>query len=172
MPEGPDQESAFDALWALSGKRTIEKLHAFLLERDGEAPSIRTLYGWRSRYRWGDRIARLERQAREKRDEAKVAELEAMLERHATLAVMLETKVAELLPDIDIDSVTLEGLARALDLAIKLERLARGEPSDRMEIQGEGSGFEPFERFDKEELRRFAEESARLLDGARDEEPE
>ena len=56
MPESTRHRFAFDRYLQLGSKRSIEKLHA-VLAAEGDAHSLRTLYGWSSRYRWQDRIA-------------------------------------------------------------------------------------------------------------------
>ena len=63
MAETTRHREAFDAYWRLGGERSIERLHAVLGAR-GKAPTDRTLYEWSRRFRWQDRIARLEREAK------------------------------------------------------------------------------------------------------------
>lgn len=86
MPESTRQREGFDAYWELGAERSIERLHEVLTQAqrgNRSAPVLRTLYEWSSRYHWQDRIERLERQAREAADGARVDGLREMYERQA-----------------------------------------------------------------------------------------
>ena len=169
MPEDTRQREAFDAYWALGAERSIELLRQSLAEQGESAPGVRTLYSWSSRYRWRDRITQLEREAREAGDQAKVAALEEMYERQAKLGLLLQQTGAEWLTQ-QTEEVSPEAAVRAVTEGAKLERLARGEPTERTALQGEVDVHEQFEEFSDDELRLLAQEGARLLARARREE--
>ena len=174
MPEGARQEAAFDRYWAMGAERSIERLCGKLAkDEDGQrsVPSVRTLYEWSSRYRWQDRIARLERQAREAADEARVEALREMYDRQAREALLLQQRGTEWLTEFEAGQASPQAAIRAIVEGAKLERLARGEPSDRTAQEGTTDGQEQLARFTDEELELLAQQAERLVDGAGEEEP-
>ena len=68
MPENAKHRHAFDAYWMLGSERTIEQLHA-VLRGEGRAPSRRTLFEWSRTYRWQERLARIEEEAKRAEDD-------------------------------------------------------------------------------------------------------
>lgn len=85
------------------------------------------------RERWQERLSEVERQAKE-RVEKKLAEtLEAMTERHLRSLRVIQGKALEALRTMTLG--TAMDAVRALDLAIRQERVIRGEPGERSEIQ-------------------------------------
>ena len=53
-----------------------------------------------------------------------------MAERHAKLAMAFQQRVAQRLQEIDPAELSPADMARWLDIATKLERLSRGEPTE------------------------------------------
>ena len=137
MAETTKHRQAFDLYWRLGSQRSIEKLHSSLAERQGRSPSLRTLYEWSSRYHWLSRISRLEREAREAEDAARVAEIRDMQDRQAKAGLLLQQKGLEWLVALDVEDATPEAAVRAISEGAKLERLARGEATERQEMNGE-----------------------------------
>jgi len=85
---------------------------------------------WHSKYEWVKRAeAYDEYLERRKREEHEKAILE-MAERHARLAVAFQQKIAQRIQMIDPNELTPQDLARWLEIATKLERLSRGEPTE------------------------------------------
>ena len=125
MTESTKHRRAFDRYWRLGEHRSLERLHA-ALEADGEAPSLRTLSGWSSKYGWQERIADLERAASEADREAQIAELRGMAERHAKEGLLLQQKGAQWLAALTADQVTAPTAIRAITEGVRLEREARG----------------------------------------------
>ena len=113
MTESTKHRRAFDRYWRLGEHRSLERLHA-ALEADGEAPSLRTLSGWSSKYGWQERIADLERAASEADREAQIAELRGMAERHAKEGLLLQQKGAQWLAALTADQVTAPAAIRAI----------------------------------------------------------
>lgn len=136
MPESTRHRRAFDEYWDLGAARSIEALHT-LLQSKGGAPGVRTLYEWSRRYRWQDRIARLEQEARRADDESRVTALREMYDRHAREALLLQQRGAEWLTTVGDERVTVDGAIRAIVEGARMERLARGESTERMETSGE-----------------------------------
>jgi len=85
---------------------------------------------WHSKHKWVKRAeAYDEYLERRKREEHEKAILE-MAERHARLAVAFQQKIAQRIQMIDPNELTPQDLARWLEIATKLERLSRGEPTE------------------------------------------
>jgi hypothetical protein len=124
MAESTKHRHAFARYFRLGAERSIEKLHA-AMRAEGKAPSLRTLYDWSSRHDWQDRIAEFESEARETEQEVFVAEIREMNERHAQEALLLQQKGAEWLAATDAEAATPAAAIRAIDVGIRLERVAR-----------------------------------------------
>ena len=137
MAETTKHRQAFEHYWQLGSQRSIEKLRAALAEKPGRAPSLRTLYEWSSRYHWQSRMARLEREARDAEDTARLAAIKDMQERQAKAGLLLQQKGLEWLVAMQAEQATPEAAVRAISEGAKLERLARGEATEREEINGE-----------------------------------
>lgn len=167
MPESTRQREAFDRYWALGAERSVETLHAVLRAEAGPAgkgPGLRTLYAWSSRYRWQDRVQELERTATAAADEARLAALREMYERQAREGLLLQQKGTEWLRDVPGAEATPDAGIRALVEGAKLERLARGEPSDRTQTKEQSDDDRDiFAGFSDEELRLLVDEAERLV---------
>ena len=134
MPETTRHRQAFDAYWRLGAERSIERLHAALTAA-GKAPTLRTLYEWSRRFRWQYRIADFERKARRAEDEARVQALGDMYERQAREGLLLQQRGTEWLAAMEGEDATADTAIRAITEGARLERIARGEPTDRQEVQ-------------------------------------
>jgi hypothetical protein len=88
-----------------------------------------------ARERWQQRVAELERQAREGAERKALESLEGMNLRHLKSLKIIQGKALEALRTMPL-STAMEAV-RALDMAIRQERLIRGEPSDRTAISVE-----------------------------------
>lgn len=84
------------------------------------------------RERWQERVLELERQARESAEKRALESLEGMNLRHLKSLKIVQGKALEALRTMPL-STAMEAV-RALDMAIRQERLIRGEPSDRTAI--------------------------------------
>lgn len=162
MPESTRHRRAFERYWRLGSERSIEKLHA-AMSSEGSGPSLRTLYEWSRRYRWQDRLADLERQARAAEDEARVAAIREMQERQAKEGLLLQQKGAEWLAQIETEHASPEAAIRAVVEGARLERLARGEATERTEIRDDTDP--KLQRLSEKELDRLIE----LAEGLRGE---
>lgn len=99
-------------------------------ERGGKRISVKFLGRWSSRYNW---VARcevyddyIERRKREEREK----DILEMAERHARIAVAFQEKVAERLQQLNPAELEPRDLSKWLDVAVKVERLSRGEPTE------------------------------------------
>ena len=82
-----------------------------------------------SRENWQERIHDVERKARRASEEKAVESLEMMNDRHLKSLRVIQGKALEALKAMPLNS-GMEAV-RALDLAIRQERVVRGEPGDR-----------------------------------------
>jgi len=90
-------------------------------------------YNWVARAQaYDDYIERKKRQQNEK----KILE---MHERHAKIAMMLQNKLIQRMQELNPGELTARDIARWVDVAIKVERLSRGEPTEigKQEVQGQ-----------------------------------
>ena len=119
-------------------ERSLRKLAA-----DTETKSrLRQLQHWSSRWKWVERCQQyddqLERQARVEQEK----ERRDMMKRHAKIAVLGQNVVVKgiekLLSEIEQGSrkPTASDLSRLLDVAVRVERLARGQPTEISELGG------------------------------------
>ena len=136
MKSTAKHSGAFERYWRMGAGRSIERLHAEL-ESAGEAPTLRTLHEWSRRHHWQDRIVELERQAQRAEDDARVSAMREVYDRQAKEALLLQQKGTEWLAAMRPEGGTAEDGIRAVVEGARLERLARGEPSERQEVQGE-----------------------------------
>ena len=97
--------------------------------------SKKTVVAEAKREAWRDRIAERERKATTRVEERAVESLTAMKERHLKMIRAVQTKALEALRQMPIDSGY--QAVQALVKAIEQERLARGEPTDRMALSVE-----------------------------------
>lgn len=84
---------------------------------------------------WKKRVAELDEKAREKREAKLLESLEEMNVRHIKLSRAIQARAVETLRQMPL-STAMEAV-RASEAAIKLERLIRGEPSERTVISTE-----------------------------------
>ncbi len=78
---------------------------------------------------WRERLSRIDERARRASDERAQDSLEAMSSRHLKMIRAVQAKAIQALREIPLTSGM--DAVRAVDLAIRQERLIRGEPSDR-----------------------------------------
>jgi len=78
---------------------------------------------------WQDRIAELERKAHEAAEKQAFESLKAMAIRHVRICKTIQKKALEALQAMPLQN-SMDAI-RALNIALKQERLARGEPTER-----------------------------------------
>lgn len=171
MAESTKHRLALERYWRMRGSRSLERLHAEL-EAAGGAPTMRTLYEWSRRFHWQDRIAGLEREAKRADDQARVSAMKEMYDRQGKEALLLQQKGAEWLATMAAGDATPEAAIRAVVEGARLERLARGEPTDRKEVQGEIEINTRLTGISDEELDYLIEYTRRALAGEGEAEPQ
>ena len=178
MTEKTRHRLAFDLYVRLGADRSLEALDEALQDDPSliglkRAPSRSTLEAWSSAFHWQDRLLDLERQATEQDREQQLAALREMNERHAREGLALQQKGVERLQSLPAEQLTPSDAVRHLIEGVRLERLARGEPTDRIMHRGDEShGPIDLRKFTNEELRRLAELADRRATGAGEEESE
>ena len=136
MRETTRHRDAFNAYVDMGSERTIEKLRTELQEQ-GRAPSVRTLYEWSRTFHWQYRLDDLERKARVAEEDARIKAIREMRERQAKEALLLQQKGAEWIAGLD-DPPSAEAAIRAIVEGAKLERLARGETTEKIQVEEAG----------------------------------
>jgi len=178
MKEGTRHRLAFDLYVKMGPGRSLEALHLALQEdppRVGlhRPPSQSTLEGWSTAFHWQDRLLDLERRAAEQDREEQLKALREMSERHAREGLALQQKGVERLGTLPPEQLSASDAVRAVVEGVRLERLARGEPTDYIRQEGEMlHGHIDLRNFSNEELRRLAELADRRAAGAGEEKPQ
>jgi len=101
--------------------------------------SLALMKRWSEKWSWVARAAawdaELDRRAREAQEKARAE----MAERHIKEAMLFQQKVVERLKTLEPDELSPSDLAKWFDIAVKVERLARGEPTEnvKQEVQGQ-----------------------------------
>lgn len=105
-------------------KRSLEKAAS----RVGKTKQM--LGRWSSEHDWQDRTAAWDEYLDRRVQEDNAHEHLEMNRRHGQLARMLQGKVVERLQGIDVDAIKPADLARIVDVAVRIERLAAGAATD------------------------------------------
>jgi hypothetical protein len=98
-----------------------------------------------ARERWQERLAAIETQARERLDEKLVETIEAVNARHVKVFRAVLAKGLQALSAMPLSSA--EAAVRAIEVAVRGERLVLGEPSDRSAVSFEEVARREFERW-------------------------
>ena len=130
---------AFDEYVALGFGRSYEAI----ARKHGV--SKRTVTKRAARDGWQARLAQIEAAARKKLDERHVESLEAVTERHLRTLRLIQAKALAALGHMPITSGM--DAVRALDLAIKQERVVLGEPGERAAVSVEEVIRREYERW-------------------------
>lgn len=117
------------------------------------------------RERWQDRVAAVERAARERSDQRAIETIESMNARHLRTLQVIQGKALERLKVTQLE--TAMDAVRALDLSIRQERLIRGEPSERTAIDLEDLVRREYQRWTTPETTE-ASESTRVSEATED----
>jgi len=136
--------------WERQPGETNKAYYAFTLYRDmgykrslvkvgqkyGGNRNIRALMErWSSQYNWVERVTAYDDYLELQKRLAHEEELEKMCKRHLTLSMALQSKAAEKLKDLEGKKMRVSDAIRAVSEGTKLERLTRGEPTEK--VRGE-----------------------------------
>ena len=132
----------------LGPDRSLEKTRQKLGKSAGYT---RWMHTWSSKYDWVTRAQAYDDYIEKKKREEKEKAILDMAERHAKLAMAFQQRVAQRLQGIDPLELSPSDMARWLDIATKLERLSRGEPTEieKQEVHGKVENGDIFERIEK-----------------------
>ncbi len=95
--------------------------------------------------KWQDRLAAIEQKARERMDEKLTETMEAVNARHLKIFRMVQGKALQALQSMALTSG--DAAVRALDVAVRGERLILGEPSERSAISIEDTIRREYQRW-------------------------
>lgn len=130
---------ALEYYLALGPDRSYQKV------ADHYGVSKRAVTKLAARERWQEKVVELERKARESAEKKALESLEGMNLRHLKSLKIVQGKALEALRSMPL--TTAMEAVRALDMAIRQERLIRGEPSDRTAISVEEVIRREYERW-------------------------
>ena len=134
--ESPEAWKAFQAFRDLGQDRTIRAA----AEQIGRGKS--TLDKYSMDFAWMDRAAAWDREQDRQVQKAQLAAIRQMRKRHADLAMAALGKTARALARISEDEFKAADIARLMEVASRLERLARGDVGDVIEAR-EGESLPP-----------------------------
>jgi hypothetical protein len=166
VPAGSREQSAFVVYLSLGPDRSLTELAEILRAEPRRAslrraPSLRTLESWSNRYRWQDRLADVDRRAREDAERQHLEWVSQHRERLREEGLLLQQRGIEWLKSKDADEVKAHEAIRAIDAGFKLEALALGQATQRISVEDED---ERIQRLSDEEIDliiRFAQEAER-----------
>ena len=130
---------AFQLYFGLGPERSYQQV------ADRYGVSKRAVTKLATQGRWQERVAELERKAREGAEKKALETMEAMNLRHLKSLRVVQGKALEALRSMPLSSA-MEAV-RALDLAIRQGRLVRGEPSERTAVSVEDVIRREYERW-------------------------
>lgn len=132
-------QDAFGFYWSLGPERSYQAVaeHFQVSKRAVSKVAIRE--------DWSGRIQVIEKKANERTDEKLAETIEQMTERHVKIFKLVQRKALEALKSMPL--TTAFEAVKALDLAAKQERLARGEPTDRSQVDVEQIIKREYERW-------------------------
>lgn len=131
MPgEGEKAFAAFNAYRNTpADARSIPKCVAVYYGKPATVSRVNVWRRWSGRWRWQYRVQAWQDYLERKANEARVAEVKAMAERHAKIGAAIQGKGVERLQKLEVTELTAGDVLRFLSEGIKIERAARGEPS-------------------------------------------
>ncbi len=143
--ETPRQFEYFLRYREMGRKRTVETVSKLVNKSASHLYNLSAEHHWKRRSdawdREQDRLWELD-QAEGRR---------TMARRHAALAVSVQQKIIEALKTLDTTKMTASDLARMLEVATRLERVARGEPTAILAHTGKDGGPIQLENLSPEE---------------------
>jgi hypothetical protein len=121
---------AFAIYRDMGAERSLRKVAA---TRDSEATRI---YAWATEWSWAARVTAYDRDQDRQWRAAQDKQRKDMAIRHAAMAGAALSKVAARLAALNPDDLSPSELIRWLEVAVKVERQARGEPDQKIEVGG------------------------------------
>lgn len=134
-------------IWEWNGEETSPAFEAFTIYRDmgtdrtlakvakGLGKSGTLIEGWSARWNWDARVKAFDAHLDAIGIKARESEIIAMNKKHIKIGETMQAKALQRLQRLNIDDMDANEIRQFLDTAIKIERQARGESTDRLDIQ-------------------------------------
>jgi hypothetical protein len=119
-----------------------------------------TIRRWAHRWRWLDRACAWDEETERIKQVEQLAAIQDMAQRHAKEALMMQNKAIERLRQLRPEELGVRDTLAFLVEAAKLERLARGEPTERVSQEHH---FEDLKELTDEELAQIVARGRGLL---------
>jgi hypothetical protein len=153
--EGARAFEAFAMYRDMGTERSLAKVGVNL------GKSVKLMERWSATHRWVARAAAWEDEKDRRVREELTKGVTAMRKTHAAIAEQMLIKAMKALQGLPPDEMTPRDIATLVDVAAKLERLSRGEATERTEGKSEIGGkitvvSDPYDELTTEELRRLA----------------
>ena len=133
---------AFGAFTAYRDMGSSRSLRRLAESGNNAASNLRQMAKWSGEHDWPDRAAAWDRHVDREVQDDQVEAIKIMRRRHAAIAAGALAKVGARISTIDADRLTVNETARLMEVAYKMERIARGEPG---ETTGEADGLDPMD---------------------------
>jgi len=105
---------------------------------------------WAKQHRWNMRVTAYDRHCDKVRLEKARKEMEEMGERHARIAMLAQTRVLAALQTMKPEALPPQTVVSMFEVAVRVERLARGMATQSTEVTGKGGGpLETGEAYDR-----------------------
>ena len=132
MRETTRHREAFNIYFDLGSERSIRRLRDELRQAWNRVPTERTLFEWSRVLGWQYRIDDVEREAREADDRSRIEAIKEMQERQAREGLLMQQRGAQRLSELSDEDMSTGDAIRAVVEGARLERLARGEPTEHI----------------------------------------
>lgn len=151
----PDNATLRHPLWERQYGETRQAFAAFATYRDMGATrscarvseelgkSTTLITRWSARWQWVARTDAWDAEQDQIAREQAAKAIHDMHKRHAQIAAAMTGKIIERLNSLQADDLTPTQAAQWLDIAAKVERVARGEAADRVAVEQSGPGGGP-----------------------------
>lgn len=101
---------------------------AKVAERLGKSTQI--ISRWSSRWNWVERTSAWDNELDRQNREAQIEAIKEMSERHTKQAMLFQQKVLERMRELSVRELSPNDMARWFEVAVKIERLSRGETTE------------------------------------------
>lgn len=147
-PKGSGAVELEKLAWERQDKEGVKPFQAFAMYRDmGNDRSLRdiakqlnkslTLIArWSSEWHWVERCKEYDAEIDRKAQKARIKAVEEMNKRHADMAVVFQGKILQRLQSVQLNELSPADMIKWMTEATKLERLARGEPTEHTKQTG------------------------------------
>lgn len=157
--EGSKPYQAFDAYRRMGPKRSREKVAAEV------GKSLSMVSKWSARWEWRLRALAWDDFDAKERRESEIAASKDMAERHASLSLMMQGKIAkrlQMMNDREVSEMSIGQIGQILESAVRVERLSRGEHTEKTAMRVHETSIQERETADIDYTRLSDEELATL----------